>query len=71
MTAIQVIWYKSGTTELLNTCRVFCGVINMKTKSEGVEITEKLGDMDIDLRIKLRIGYGELDWISMAEDEVQ
>jgi hypothetical protein len=36
-----------------------------------VEITENLGDMDTDLRIKLRKGYEELDWISMGEDKVQ
>jgi hypothetical protein len=36
-----------------------------------VEIAEHLGDMDTDLRIKLRIGYEQLDWISLAEGEVQ
>jgi len=43
----------------------------MKTKSEGVEMTENLCDMDTELTIKVRIGYEELDWISMAEDKVQ
>jgi hypothetical protein len=35
-----------------------------------VEITENLGDMDTDLRIKLRISYEEMDRISMAEGKV-
>jgi hypothetical protein len=36
-----------------------------------VGITENLCNMDTDWRIKLRIGYEELDWISLAEDKVQ
>jgi hypothetical protein len=51
MKAIQVTWHTSGTTELLNTCRVFCDVINMKTKSEGVQITENLSDVDAEMTI--------------------
>jgi len=64
-TAIQVTWHKSDKAELLNTCRAFCGVINVKKKSEGVEITENVGDVDTDMTIKLRIRCEELDWISM------